>query len=60
MEGSATRGRSVNLDAPSEKTVMELLAEKEARGEQTEQPKARANPLGEGLIKTAPPFEVSP
>jgi hypothetical protein len=50
----------LNLDAPSEKTVMELLAEKEARGEQTEQPKARANPLGEGLIKTAPPLQVSP
>jgi hypothetical protein len=50
----------LNLDAPSGKTVMELLAEKEAQGERAEQPKARANPLGEGLIKTAPPKEGSP
>jgi hypothetical protein len=50
----------LNLDAPSGKTVMELLAEKEAQGERAEQQKARANPLGEGLIKTAPPKEGSP
>jgi hypothetical protein len=50
----------LNLDAPSGKTVMELLAEKEAQCERAEQQKARANPLGEGLIKTAPSLEVSP
>jgi hypothetical protein len=50
----------LNLDAPSGKTVMELLAEREAQSERVEQPKARASILGEGLVKTAPHKEVSP
>jgi hypothetical protein len=50
----------VNLDAPSGKTVMELLAKREAQGKREEQPKLGAGPLGEGLVKTALPKEVSP
>jgi hypothetical protein len=50
----------LNLDVPSRKTVKELLAEKEAQGKRTEPPKAGANPLGEGLIKTAPPKGIIP
>jgi hypothetical protein len=50
----------LNLDAPSGKTVMELLAEREAQSEQEEQPKLGASPLGEGLVKTVLPKEVSP
>jgi hypothetical protein len=50
----------LNLDAPSGKMVMKLLAEKEAQGERAEPPKAGVNPLGEGLVKTAPPKGVSP
>jgi hypothetical protein len=38
----------LNLDAPSGKTVMELLVEKKAQGEGAEPPKAGVNPLGEG------------
>jgi hypothetical protein len=50
----------LNLDAPSGKTVMELLAEKEAQHGRAEPPKAGVSPLGEGLVKTAPPKGVSP
>jgi hypothetical protein len=49
-----------NLDAPSGKTVMELLAEKEAQRARAEPPKAGISPLGERLGKTAPPKGVSP
>jgi hypothetical protein len=59
--GARLQGEEVsNLDAPSGKTVMELLAEREAQGERAEQPKAGANPLGEGLVKAVLPKEVSP
>jgi hypothetical protein len=50
----------LNLDAPLGKTVMELLAEKEAQRARAEPPKAGINPLGEGLSKTAPPKGVRP
>jgi hypothetical protein len=50
----------LSLDAPSGKTVMELLAEKEAQGKQAEQPKAGTKPLEGGFIKTTPASEVHP
>jgi hypothetical protein len=50
----------LNLDAPSRKTVMELLAEKKAQRERAEPPKTGISPLRKGLGKTAPPKGVSP
>jgi hypothetical protein len=44
----------LDLDVPSGKTVMELLAERGAQGERKEQPKSGTSPLGEGLAKTMP------
>jgi hypothetical protein len=58
---SRLQGEEVlNLDAPSSKTVMELLAEREAQSERAEQPKAGTKPLGEGLVKPVLPKEGSP
>jgi hypothetical protein len=50
----------LNLDAPSRKTVMELLAGREAQEERAELPEAGANPLGEKLVKAVLPKKVSP
>jgi hypothetical protein len=43
----------LNLGAPTGKTVMELLAEKEAQSQREEQPKKGRSPLDAGFIKTA-------
>jgi hypothetical protein len=43
----------LNLDAPTGKTVLELLAEREVQDQRQQPPTSKASPLGEGLVKTA-------
>jgi hypothetical protein len=44
----------LNLDAPTGKTVLELLAEREVQDQRQEPPTSKASPLKEGLVKTPP------